>query len=254
MAHQWFAHQVIAADVEGAQMLMESITQFSALQCMELYYGEDKMKKFFQNEMFSYLSSRKNEIENERPLALVAPHQQSIYYNKGALVMNSLANYLGKEKFLSVVKSFIGRYAFKEAPYPTTTNFISSLKQETPDSLIYFIEDQLEKITFYESKVHSISYKRNKDFTYQFNAEIELEKFYADGKGKESSVACNDFIEIGIYNHKNEIIYLEKVRLHDGKNSLNLSLKRKPSYMIIDPCYNLMFKNYERPMIDIEKM
>ena len=120
--------------------------------------------------------------------------------------------------------------------------------------MMYFIDDQLNKITFYQIESDSATYKRNKDFTYNFSAEIELNKYYSDGKGNDLKTKCNDFIEIGIYNHKDEIIYLEKVKLHENKNMLYLTLNRKPSYMVIDPHYNLMLKNYERNLINIEKM
>jgi ABC-2 type transport system permease protein len=38
-AHQWWAHQVIGADVQGATVLSESLAQYSALMVMEQEYG-----------------------------------------------------------------------------------------------------------------------------------------------------------------------------------------------------------------------
>ena len=39
VAHQWWAHQVIGADVQGATMLSETLAQYSALMVMEKEYG-----------------------------------------------------------------------------------------------------------------------------------------------------------------------------------------------------------------------
>ena len=35
MAHQWWAHQVIGANVQGSTMIVESLAQYSALMVME---------------------------------------------------------------------------------------------------------------------------------------------------------------------------------------------------------------------------
>ncbi|MCL3782011.1 hypothetical protein EMN47_16615 [Prolixibacteraceae bacterium JC049] len=253
MAHQWWAHQVVAADVEGAQMLMESITQFSALMCMKDYYGSDKMRKFFKNEMHRYILSRKNENIAERPLGKVAHYQSSTYYNKGALVMHSLYNYLGEELFIAEIKKFIQKYAFQPAPYPTAKELVDNLKTAAPDSLKYLVEDHLEKITFYNWEADSTEYKRNKNFTYTVNTTIDLEKYYADGQGKKQDTTCDDYIEIGAYNSKNKLLYLEKVKLKKGVNHLTLQMKRKPSYLVIDPNYLLMSDDFLRKRINIAR-
>jgi len=253
MAHQWWAHQIVAADVEGAQMLMESITQFSALQCMKEYYGEEKMKKFFKNEMNKYIISRKQESNAERPLSRVARHQSTTYYNKGSLVMNSLNEYLGKDRFLPVIQSFLHKHAFKDAPYPTAQEFVYELKNNCPDSLKYFVEDQLEKITFYQTKVDSANYQRNKDFSYTVTSSIDIQKSYSDGKGKATETNCNDYIELGFFNSKDQLLEKRKVKLHSGNNQLKFQLKRKPSYLIVDPNYYIMMKDYTRKRVSINK-
>ncbi|WP_421919513.1 ABC transporter permease/M1 family aminopeptidase [Marinifilum sp.] len=253
MAHQWWAHQVAAADVEGSQMLMESITQYSALQCMETYFDQKRMNKFFKNEMFKYVSSRKNESRGERPLAKVAPYQQSTFYQKGALAMNALGNYLGKDKFMNILSGFLKEYAFKGAPYPTTTDLIERIKSETPDSLQYFVEDVLEKITMYKTKVDSVTYTRNKDFTYTVDAVIDVKKYYLDAKGDETETPCNDYIEIAAFNSKKKELYNEKMKLQSGKNKLQFTVKRKPSTLMVDPGYMLVTKDWMRMPTEIIK-
>ena len=58
MAHQWWAHQVIGANMQGATLLSESLSQYSALMVMEHEYGRDMMRKFLRYEMDRYLRSR----------------------------------------------------------------------------------------------------------------------------------------------------------------------------------------------------
>src|SRR5262249_20302643 len=41
LAHQWWGHQVIAADVQGATLLIETLAQYSALLIMKHKYGDN---------------------------------------------------------------------------------------------------------------------------------------------------------------------------------------------------------------------
>ena len=43
VAHQWWAHQVIGADAQGATMLSETLAQYSAMMVMEKRYGNANM-------------------------------------------------------------------------------------------------------------------------------------------------------------------------------------------------------------------
>src|SRR3546814_563962 len=70
VAHQWWAHQVVGANVQGATMLSESLAQYSALMVMEYEYGSRKMRKFLRHELDTYLMSRATERVRELPLAL----------------------------------------------------------------------------------------------------------------------------------------------------------------------------------------
>ncbi len=51
MAHQWWAHQVVGANMQGATSLSETLAQYSALMTMEKEYGRDAMRKFMEYEM-----------------------------------------------------------------------------------------------------------------------------------------------------------------------------------------------------------
>ena len=71
MAHQWWAHQVMGANMEGATLLSETLAQYSALMVMEKEFGRDMMRKFLCHEMDEYLRSRGQELLKERPLLTV---------------------------------------------------------------------------------------------------------------------------------------------------------------------------------------
>jgi ABC-2 type transport system permease protein len=45
VAHQWWAHQVIGANVQGATMLSETLSPYSALLVLEHEYGTDRVTR-----------------------------------------------------------------------------------------------------------------------------------------------------------------------------------------------------------------
>ena len=71
MGHQWWGHQEMGANMQGATLLAETLAQYSALMTMEKEYGRDPMRKFMEYEMDSYLRTRGGELLKERPLLRV---------------------------------------------------------------------------------------------------------------------------------------------------------------------------------------
>lgn len=253
MAHQWWAHQTIAANVEGSQMLMESVTQYSAFKVMKKYYGKEKMKKFLRDETFTYLSSRKGESHHERPLTKVASNQSYIYYNKGGQALYAIDDYLGGNILDETLREFNAKFAFKGEPYATTKDFMDILMPKVPDSLHYFVDDLMNKITLYNNDVRAANYTRNENFEYLTEVEIEGQKLYADGLGKETVADMNDIVEIGIYNSKGKQVMLKKVRILSGIHKYHFKLNRKPSEVIIDPYYKIIDKDFSRAKFKIKK-
>jgi hypothetical protein len=103
VAHQWWAHQVIGADVQGGTLLSETMSQYSALMVMKKAYGADRMQKFLRYEMDKYLSGRTHESIKEQPLYKVE-NQQYIHYRKGSVIMYALADYLGEDRLNGAIK------------------------------------------------------------------------------------------------------------------------------------------------------
>ncbi len=97
MGHQWWAHQVVGADMQGATLLSETMAQYSALMVMEHEYGRDTMRKFLEYEMDNYLKNRGRETLKERPLLTVESDQGYVHYRKGSVVMYYLKERIGEE-------------------------------------------------------------------------------------------------------------------------------------------------------------
>lgn len=234
VAHQWFAHQVTGADVEGSNILSESLAQYGAIQVMEEEYGEERVRKFLKIEMDKYLTARSNESEKEKPWAYADPYQGYIMYQKGGLQMHALAKYLSEDSVNMALKRFIEAYAFKGAPYPTTRQLIQYIRQAAPDSMQYFITDAFEKITLYDNKVDKVK-QVGKNNMYQVSLDITAQKIYADSMGRETPAPKVGYVEVGIYKDRKSMPYLHRFLMVPGKNHLEIPLNFKPYKAVVDP-------------------
>ena len=99
VAHQWWAHQVIGANVQGATVMSESMSEYSSLKVLEKEYGQDKMRIFLKDALDRYLIGRTLESRKEKPL-IYNENQQYIHYNKGSLVLYALSDYIGEKSIL----------------------------------------------------------------------------------------------------------------------------------------------------------
>ena len=244
VAHQWFAHQVIGADVEGSNMLSESLAQYGAIMVMEKEFGEDRLRKFLHIEMDKYLTSRSNEAEKEKPLALVDVGQGYILYQKGGIIMHSLNKYLGEDSMNHAVKRFIDKYAFQGPPYPTTLDFVASIRQSTPDSLQYFVTDAFLKITIYDNKITAAKSRKDGD-KYIVDVTVDSKKLYADSTGKETEVPSENYIEVGVYKNSHSLAQLKTYKLKTGETKLSIPVNEKPYKVVIDPRLLLIDKKLD---------
>jgi len=243
MAHQFWAHQVCGAGMQGSEMMSESFSQYSALMVMEKEFGKDKMKKFLKYEMDGYLKGRSTEPEAERPL-MKTESQGYIHYQKGSVVMYYLKEMIGEEKVNEALRTLIDSLAYKNPPYPTSWSAVRAFRKVTPDSLQYVITDLFENITLFSNRVLETNYRKVGD-EYEITMKTSSEKFVADSLGTETSIPVADYIDIGVFaepsNKKNlgtALVY-ERLKIDQKENTFTFTTKEKPYQVGIDP-YNYL--------------
>jgi len=264
VAHQWWAHQVIGADVLGVTLLSESMAEYASLKVLEHQQGKSKMRTFLKDALDGYLLQRTLERKRENPL-MYNDGQGYIHYQKGSMVLYALSDYLGEEKMNGAIKKFINKVKFQEPPYTTSIEFVDHLREVTPDSLKYVIKDMFETITLYKNRVMDAKVTELDNGKYQVEIEFEVAKYRNDKKGKRyygekvgdtlsykndkmkkpilSSILA-DYIDIGIFSEKEvdgekqEIeIYLQKHKITQINNKVTIVVDKKPTEVGIDP-YN----------------
>jgi hypothetical protein len=238
-AHQWWGHQVVAGDVQGSTMLIESFAQYSALMTMKARLGDAKMRKFLAYELNRYLVGRAFEQKKELPLARVED-QQYIHYSKGSLVMYALADYIGEATLNQALREFRDEHAFKGPPYPNTAQFLAKLRAVTKPEMQYLIDDMFERIVIYDNRAESASAKPLPGGRYEVTVKVAAKKRVADELGKEQDAPLADLIDIGAVDDKGEAIAIERHRIDHEHSSFVFTVDRKPAKAGIDPMNKLI--------------
>lgn len=253
VGHQWWAHQVMSAQVEGGTSIVETLAQYTALMVMKQRYGDRSMQKFLHLEMEYYLRGRAQEHNEEEPLYKVDENQGYIHYGKGAVVMYALQDYIGEDNVNKGLAELIKEFGFKGPPYPVSLDLIRCLKMYTPPDYQYLYDDMFENITLYDNRAGSATYVAQADGKYQVNLDIEARKVRADGKGEEHAVPIHDWIDIGVQDAQGNYLYLQKQKIEKERAELTLVVDKPPAKAGIDPLNKLIDRNPDDNVVKVEK-
>lgn len=246
MAHQWWAHQVVGANMQGGTMMSESFSEYSSLMTMkQIAKTPMKMREFLKYDHDRYLRGRAGELEKELPLYKVE-NQSYIHYGKGSVVLYALQDYIGEEKVNAAMRSFLEEYKYK-APYPTSLDFLRHLSPQVPDSLNYLIDDWFKEITLYDNRLLSATARQTENGKYSIALEIEARKIKADSIGNENEVALNEWIDVGLFADADEeiLMHQKRIKFTENKTTITLEVDSLPARAAIDPRHILIDRVFE---------
>jgi ABC-2 type transport system permease protein len=252
VAHAWWAHQVVGAKAQGATMLSETLAEYSSLMVMEKEYGAPNMRRFLEYELDGYLMGRTTEARREMPLQLVES-QPYIHYQKGALAMYALRDYIGEARVNGALRRFLEAQRFKGPPYPTSLQLVRELRAATPDSLRYLITDLFETITLYELRTDSavVTDAPGQPGRFQVDLWVNARKQRADSGGRTMDIGMRDWMDVGVfaevkgdsakrYDRIGMPLYLRKHPVDSGAQRFSVTVDRKPTRAGIDPLHKLV--------------
>jgi len=245
MAHQYWAHQVIGANMKGSTMLSESFAEYSSLMVMKQETDPIQMKDFLKYDLQRYLRGRSQETEKEQPLMRVE-NQAHIHYGKGAVILYALQDYIGEDKVNAAMRNFLEEYRYQPPPYPTAHDFMRHLKPQVPDTLQYLIADWFEEITLYDLRMVSASTQQQDD-QYELAVEIYGKKLKSTPEGESVEAPIADWVDVGFYRDtdEKELIQRERVRLELDTTRLTFLLDEKPKRAAVDPLRLLIDRVYD---------
>lgn len=246
-AHQWWAHQVMSANVQGGTMLVETFAQYSALMVMEQEYGEDHMRRFLKYELDNYLSARSSESREELPLYRVE-NQQYIHYRKGALIMYALQDYLGEAVVNRALARLIDEFRYASAPYARSADFLRILREEAGPDHERIIHDFFERIVLFDLSVADAETRELEDGRFETTMNVEARLFEADGQGNETEEPIDYMIDIGLFTRSldqaldgtDHILHFGRERINETEMRFTFITDERPIWVGIDPYSKLI--------------
>ncbi|RUO28996.1 hypothetical protein CWE12_11980 [Aliidiomarina sedimenti] len=249
VAHQWFAHQITPGNVQGGQVLSETLSQYGALMVMERTYGKEAMRRFLKRELDRYLSARSFDVIGESPLYQVES-QAYIYYQKGSLVMYALRDYLGEDAVNTALRNLIDEFQYEHQPYPNTRDLIRLLREQATDEQQVLITDMFERIVLFELQTTDAELTELDNGRWQLSLTIDAQKLEADSMGQEEAVDFTQSFDIGALrthpdqiSNADDVLYLQKHQISRGENQILIELDERPAFAGIDPFVKLISRD-----------
>lgn len=245
VGHQWWAHQVIGANVQGSTLMSEGLANYSALTVMEKELGASRLHKFLAEELDRYLSGRANETKKELPLLRVE-NQGYIHYNKGSLALYALRDLIGEPAMNSALSAYLRDQAFQQPPYTTSREFLGYLDAVTPDSLKYALEDLFRTITLWDFETESAEVEPQADGRQRVRLTVRAKKFRADSVGNQTEIPVRDLVDVGVFGERepgNALgvpLYLAKRWITPADTVLEVMVTKPPVKAGIDPYHKLI--------------
>ncbi|MFS2317177.1 ABC transporter permease/M1 family aminopeptidase [Maricaulis sp. D1M11] len=261
-AHQWWAHQVMSANVQGGTMLIETFAQYSALMVMRQEYGDDAMRRFLKWELDTYLGGRGSEAIEEQPLYRVE-NQAYIHYRKGAVIMYALQDYVGEETVNRAMRRLIDERAYSSEPYATTLDFLRILREEAGPEWEGMIHDFFERIVLFDLNVEDSepapTATELEDGRWEVSFTINAKKFWATGEGEQTEEPIDYLIDIGVFNRNldgalegsDHVLYLDKHRINEETMEFSFIVDERPAYVGIDPYNKLIDRNSDDNLVRV---
>ncbi len=257
VAHQWWAHQVMGGNVQGATLLSETMSQYSALMVMEREYGRDKMRRFLKYEMDNYLRGRGGERIEELPLYLVE-NQPYVHYRKGSVVMYALRDHVGEQALNRALSAYVAAVKFQEPPYTYSLEFLDYVRRAVPEQKLPILEDLFRTITLYENRATNATWARRDDGKYLVTLEVASAKFRADGAGVERPERLDDWVDVGVFGEtqpegpsEGKLLLLEKRRIEKPEEVFEIVVDEEPKKAGIDPFNKLIDRNPENNLTSV---
>lgn len=116
LSHMYFGNKVTCSTAEN-MWLNEGFAQFCGMFYRVGVYGEANFQSAMNSKIAGIVNWSKNE-GNWIPLSNIPQtmtYDTDAVYNRGAVVVNTLMNYLGRETFLSAMRDYLNTYAYGAA-------------------------------------------------------------------------------------------------------------------------------------------
>ncbi|HEX7153610.1 MAG TPA: M1 family aminopeptidase [Thermoanaerobaculia bacterium] len=235
VAHQWWGAQLRLARAEGIILLSESLAWYSAMGVVEQQYGDAHLQRLLGEMRRAYLDPR-----SRAGVPLLRATEWFNGYRKGAFAMYALREYAGQQNVDLALRRLLAAHSRPEQPLALSTDLLHELRQVTPASLHSLLGDLFERNTFWELKTNKATARPAANGQWQVSLDVVARKVVVDAEGKETEVAMQDLIEVGVFAGENEPLYRAMHRIRTGPQTITVTVPRKPGRAGIDPRHLLI--------------
>jgi ABC-2 type transport system permease protein len=256
IAHQWWGHQVTCANVPGNALIQESLAEYSSLNVLEKEFGKKVIHAYLKFELELYLHRN---YGRETPLLYVEAWKNNLIYGKGAHVLYGIRDLIGDSLMNTVLKKYISKTAFQQAPYTTSLAFESLLKAAAPDSLKYAVVDGFEKMMHYKNWIKTARFEKLPSGKYKISLSIVASKWYDNGTGKMTETNMNDYLDVVLFGKGLTVkdpmeIYSARRKIHSGLNVFEIVVDTKPYQASLDPYSKFIDDNSDDNVMAVAEM
>ncbi len=238
LAHMWWGDRIIGAQMQGRQMLNETMAEYSTQMLFRENHPPVYANRLSRAKLDGYLNARSGENEAELP-PMYTENQDYLSY-KAPLALYALQDLIGKEKLHQALRNFLRDYSFQTSPCPTSRDLVNALRAEAGPEYQRLITDLFERIVLYDLQVDAAS-ARKVDGGYEVTIEVTAKQFAADGRGKEIEEPLDTWFDVAVFAETGEPLEgvtplsIEKHRLRSGKQVLTVRTSERPGIVALDP-------------------
>ena len=251
VARQWWGQQLLPANTQGADVLSETLAEYSALMTMRQALGETKMRRFLRYDLERYLHGRAMDNRRELPLAR-SEHQDYIDRYKGALALYQLQDVMGEASVNAALRALLDRYAFRSTPYPSAAALVDALRAVAKPDQAYLIDDLFESIVLYENRAVQAKAHKRADGNYEVTLKAIAGKVRAGELGEENDAPLNDYIDFGIDDKDGKALLRERRRITQKELTLTAVVAGRPARAGIDPDSKLIDRKPGDNMVQVD--
>ncbi len=250
IAHQWWGISMSPQNAPGAGFLTFGLAKYTAANVLEKMYGKGPVWEINKTANEQYFRGRAFASAKEAPLYL-EQGERYLIDGKSSLVLSSIRDLIGEEKFNIALRNLLEKYAPNTTPGVHVLNFIDELYNVTTQEHHTLIDGWMKQIIRYELSVDNVQHKRLPNGQYEVLATISAKRFKTLASGKEVAIDIEEPIQIGCFNthpkhiEKTDYIpYLAAHRIQDSLTEVKIVVDSLPKYISIDPFLTRPDRNY----------
>jgi ABC-2 type transport system permease protein len=246
VAHQWWGGRCVGApDASNREgYLWEMLANYSALMATEKALGADAARRLYAYQMDKYFTARGSAPREVAVLDV----QNEPQFRRALLAMYAMRSHIGDEAVNLALRRFADKHRASVSPSPSARDVHSELRAVTADSLQYLLTDLFETATVWNIRAVQAVAQPTGTGEYRVTLDVAARKLRADAAGRETEVAMDDWIDVGLFSTARgagigEPFYLQRHRIRSGEQTITITVPKEPVRVEIDP-YRTLLERY----------